>query len=153
LSIASAPGFTKYHKNDGKVLPKGFLKVQSSFISTSSNHIHHPLLSSMSRPVILILGAGANIGAHVAQTFARNGYQVALAARKLSDGQSEDGYMHIKSDFSNADSIVKAFEKVTKAFGPPSVVVFNGDSYLLTDLPRAIADCHCSCCSCPEPSQ
>jgi NADP-dependent 3-hydroxy acid dehydrogenase YdfG len=35
-------------------------------------------------PIILILGAGPNIGQAVARTFASKGYKIALAARAIS---------------------------------------------------------------------
>lgn len=77
-------------------------------------------------PVILILGAGPNIGQAVARTFASGGYKVALAARSLNEGDSTDNQLNITSDFANPDDVVDAFEKVNKVFGIPSVVVYNG---------------------------
>jgi NAD(P)-dependent dehydrogenase (short-subunit alcohol dehydrogenase family) len=79
-------------------------------------------------PVVLILGAGANIGQAVARTFASKGYKVALAARSLKETDSTDGQLNIPSDFSNSDSVVNAFAKVKEVFGIPSVVVYNGKS-------------------------
>lgn len=77
-------------------------------------------------PVILILGAGPNIGQAVARTFASKGYKVALASRSLVEADSTDNQLNIKSDFSNTDDVVNAFKKVNKVFGIPSVVVYNG---------------------------
>jgi NAD(P)-dependent dehydrogenase (short-subunit alcohol dehydrogenase family) len=77
-------------------------------------------------PVILILGAGPNIGQAVARTFASKGYKVALAARSLNEADSTDNQLNITSDFSNSNDVVNAFEKVNKVFGIPSVVVYNG---------------------------
>jgi NAD(P)-dependent dehydrogenase (short-subunit alcohol dehydrogenase family) len=77
-------------------------------------------------PVVLILGAGANVGQAVARTFASKGYKVAIAARSLKEVDSTDNQLNIPSDFSNTDSIVNAFAKVKKVFGIPSVVVYNG---------------------------
>ena len=77
-------------------------------------------------PVVLILGAGPNIGQAVARTFASKGYKVALAARSLKEADSTDNQLNIPSDFSNTDSIVNAFAKVKQVFGIPSVVVYNG---------------------------
>jgi NAD(P)-dependent dehydrogenase (short-subunit alcohol dehydrogenase family) len=78
-------------------------------------------------PVILILGAGVNVGQAIARTFTSKGYKVALAARSLKEADSTDDQLNIPSDFSNTDSIVSAFAKVEKVFGIPSVVVYNGD--------------------------
>ena len=77
-------------------------------------------------PVILILGAGAKIGFPVARHFASKGYKVALAARSIDEAESTDDQLNIKSDFSKPDDVVSAFERVKKAFGTPSVVVYNG---------------------------
>jgi len=79
-------------------------------------------------PVILILGAGPNIGQAVARTFALKGYKVALASRSLDEANSTDNQLSIKSDFTNSDDVVNAFKKVTEVFGIPSVVVYNGKS-------------------------
>lgn len=83
--------------------------------------------------VLLILGAGGNIGASVASLFAQNGYKVALAARRLQDAMDEDGRLHIHADVANAESVESAFDKVAAKFGPPDVVVYNGtwDSHIL----------------------
>lgn len=79
-------------------------------------------------PVVLILGAGANIGANVARAFATKGYKVALAARKLKDETNEDGQLTISSDFADPSSFATTFAKVREALGEPSVVVYNGTS-------------------------
>lgn len=87
-----------------------------------------PTLRTMSgtSPVILILGAGPNIGQAVAQTFASKGYKVALAARSLDEADNTDKQLNIKCDFSNPDDVVNAFKRVNEVFGIPSVVVYNG---------------------------
>lgn len=79
-------------------------------------------------PVILILGAGPNIGQAVARTFASQGFKVALAARSLKEAESTDRQLNITTDFANSDEVVSAFEKVKKTFGIPSVVVYNGET-------------------------
>ncbi|KAF4460740.1 short-chain dehydrogenase [Fusarium albosuccineum] len=76
-------------------------------------------------PVILILGAGPNIGQAVARTFASKGYKVAFASRSVKEADSTDSQLNIPSDFSKTDDVVNAFTKVKKVFGIPSVVVYN----------------------------
>ncbi|KAK9381409.1 uncharacterized protein V2V93DRAFT_358703 [Kockiozyma suomiensis] len=83
-------------------------------------------------PVILILGAGPNIGQAVARTFASKGYKVALASRSLNEADSTANSLHIPSDFANPDDVVNAFKKVTNVFGIPSVVVYNASAGMLT---------------------
>ncbi|KAH8675579.1 hypothetical protein BX600DRAFT_453019 [Xylariales sp. PMI_506] len=80
-------------------------------------------------PVILILGAGPNIGQAVARTFASKGYKVALAARSLKEADSTDNQLNITSDFANTDDVVKAFKRVREVLGIPSVVVYNAASF------------------------
>ncbi|RFU27515.1 hypothetical protein B7463_g8834, partial [Scytalidium lignicola] len=83
-------------------------------------------------PVILIFGAGPNIGQAVARTFASKGYKVALAARSLREADSTDKQLNITSDLANPDDVVNAFTKVKKVLGIPSVVVYNVSASTLT---------------------
>jgi NAD(P)-dependent dehydrogenase (short-subunit alcohol dehydrogenase family) len=79
-----------------------------------------------SAPIILILGAGANIGHHVARAFAAKGYRVASAARKLKNEDSTPTQLNIQSDFADPDAVAGAFAQTKAAMGLPSVVVYNG---------------------------
>lgn len=83
--------------------------------------------------VVLIIGAGPNVGASVAAKFSENGYRVALAARSLTDGLSADGNLHIKADLSQPSGVPSIFLKVKKAFGIPNVVVYNGSLHYTSD--------------------
>lgn len=62
-------------------------------------------------PVVLILGAGPNIGQAVARTFASKGSKVALAACSLEEADTSDNQLNIQSDFANSDDIVNAFQR------------------------------------------
>jgi NAD(P)-dependent dehydrogenase (short-subunit alcohol dehydrogenase family) len=88
----------------------------------------------MSYPIVLILGAGSNIGQGVAQAFASKGYKVALASRSIDEAASTDIQLHVRTDLSNPDEVVTTFEKVKKAFGFPSVVIYNGKCHSLKGL-------------------
>jgi NAD(P)-dependent dehydrogenase (short-subunit alcohol dehydrogenase family) len=77
-------------------------------------------------PVLIILGAGPNIGQATAKHFASKGYKVAMASRSLKEEDSTPELFNIKSDFSKPDDVVGAFAKVRKALGIPSVVLYNG---------------------------
>jgi NAD(P)-dependent dehydrogenase (short-subunit alcohol dehydrogenase family) len=81
---------------------------------------------STSTPVLFILGAGPGIGQSVAEAFAAKGYKVALAARSLQEGLGDDGYLRLKLNLTKPEDIEAAFARVTKTFGIPSVVVYNG---------------------------
>ncbi|KAK8844100.1 hypothetical protein IAR55_006894 [Kwoniella newhampshirensis] len=76
-------------------------------------------------PVLLIFGAGPNIGQAVSRTFKARGYKVALVSRSLKEGDSTKDELHVASDLSDPQSVVKAYEKVNKELGIPSVVVYN----------------------------
>ena len=89
-----------------------------------------PSTMAAKSPIVLILGAGSNIGQAVARTFASRGYKIALAARSLDEAESTDNQLNIKSDFENPDDVVDAFKKVNKVLGIPSVVVYNGKSWV-----------------------
>jgi NAD(P)-dependent dehydrogenase (short-subunit alcohol dehydrogenase family) len=74
-------------------------------------------------PILLILGAGPNVGQSVARAFAAKGYRIAVASRKATGKPDQ---LHIPSDFSNPSAVATAFAKVKEAYGIPSVVVYNG---------------------------
>lgn len=80
-------------------------------------------------PLVLIFGAGPNVGQSDARTFASNGYKVGLAARFLKEADSTDSQLHITWDISKTDDVVNAFTKIKETFRKPSVVVYNGTSH------------------------
>lgn len=77
-------------------------------------------------PVILILGAGPNVGQHVADEFSVNGYKTALVSRNVT-GKDNENQINIAADLSDPDSVPEIFSKVEAALGIPSVVVYNGE--------------------------
>ena len=79
-----------------------------------------------SSPIALILGAGPNVGHHVAQAFFTQGYKVALASRKANEAERTPTQVNIACDLSDIASVPGVFEKVKAALGTPSVVVYNG---------------------------
>ncbi|MCJ1401956.1 hypothetical protein MMC11_005173 [Xylographa trunciseda] len=101
----------------------------------------------MSSPVILILGAGGNIGAHTARVFAAKGFKVALMSRTKKPG---DDHLQIQADLSDPQSVAAVFDQVRKVLGPPSVVVHNASAHVpnppddplalsIADLERTLA--------------
>jgi NAD(P)-dependent dehydrogenase (short-subunit alcohol dehydrogenase family) len=88
----------------------------------------------MSSSVVLILGAGANIGSHVAQKFSTNGYKVATASRSPKPDHSKTIDLTLKADFSNPSSIKDIFVEVKTKLGLPSVVIYNGQSILYPNV-------------------
>lgn len=78
-------------------------------------------------PVLLILGAGSNVGSHVARAFAAKGYKVALASRSAKQESNTSDQVYISSDLSDPASVVNVFSEVKALLGLPSVVVYNGN--------------------------
>lgn len=76
--------------------------------------------------IILILGAGPNVGNSVASLFAQNKFKVALVGRSLVNGFSEDGYLEISADLADDASIPSIFQTVEQRLGMPNIVVYNG---------------------------
>lgn len=82
--------------------------------------------------VVLILGAGANVGQHVARQFASQGYKVASISRSAKSSDNTSETVHIAADLSDPESIAGVFSQVKASLGIPSVVVYNGK--LLTSV-------------------
>lgn len=81
----------------------------------------------MEAPVVLVLGAGPNIGQSVASYFAKYGYKVALASRSRQDALNANGELELSVDLAKPDSVSDLFGKVKAEFAvPPSVVIYNG---------------------------
>jgi NAD(P)-dependent dehydrogenase (short-subunit alcohol dehydrogenase family) len=77
--------------------------------------------------IILVLGAGGNVGSQVAKRFASEGYKVAVASRRGTS--PEPSYLAIKANLSAPKTVEGVFEQVKKEFGsPPNIVVYNGES-------------------------
>ena len=94
---------------------------------------------SIQSPIVLILGAGPNIGQAVARAFAAKGYRTALTSRKAIEANNTDNEIQIQADFTDPSSVVNAFSKVKSVLGmPPSVVVYNGISSCSLKSPSAI---------------
>jgi NAD(P)-dependent dehydrogenase (short-subunit alcohol dehydrogenase family) len=77
-------------------------------------------------PILLLLGAGSNIGHHVARSFAGKGYKIALVSRSLKEEDSTQDQINISADLSDPSSVAEVFSKVRARLGHPSVVVYNG---------------------------
>ncbi len=83
--------------------------------------------------VCVVVGAGAGLGLSIAQRFGKEGYAIALIARRreaLSEyvstlaqtGVTAKGY---SADVANAQSLIQAFQQIQAEMGSPSVLVYN----------------------------
>jgi NAD(P)-dependent dehydrogenase (short-subunit alcohol dehydrogenase family) len=79
-----------------------------------------------SKPVALILGSGPRVGTAVAKKLASQGYNIAIVSRKGSDTKTSEGFLSLKADFAEPNSIPALFDKVKAEFHSfPNVVVYN----------------------------
>lgn len=85
----------------------------------------------MAPPVMLILGAGPGIGEHVASAFSKKGYNVALASRSRIDRLVDERRLEFHLDLAHPDSVADVFDRVKDRWGPPNVVVYNGNMHII----------------------
>ena len=91
----------------------------------------------------LIVGAGSGLSASLARLFAKEGMQVALAARdtaKLGGLCAETKARAYTCDATKADAVRNLFEDLERAGGAPDVVVYNASGRVrgaLVDLEPA----------------
>ncbi len=80
------------------------------------------------KPCALIVGAGSGLSASLARLFAKNGYDIALAARdpdKLGELVPETGARAYACDGSREADVAKLFDAVASDFGALEVAVYN----------------------------
>lgn len=94
----------------------------------------------------LIVGAGSGLSASLARVFARNGLQVALAARnpdKLAKLVEETAAVSFACDATEPEEVAALFEVVVATMGAPDIVVYNASGRArgpITELdPDAVA--------------
>ncbi|KAJ5892949.1 short-chain dehydrogenase [Penicillium tannophilum] len=92
-----------------------------------------------SSPVLLILGAGSNVGASVAKAFSEKGYKIALASRTVKNEDSDTKDFHVACDLSDPFSVPDVFKKVKETLGIPSVVVYNASAAARSSLGDPLA--------------
>lgn len=84
--------------------------------------------------VAVVLGAGSNVGAKVAQQLGSDGYKVATVSRSGKGGESNNVALSIAADLVDPSAVSGIFEEVRTKLGEPSVVVYNGRRLRLTCL-------------------
>ena len=91
----------------------------------------------MNEPVALIVGAGPGISGAFGEALAADGYRVALASRNPGRLEALASAMKAEAfevDAAVPESVVRLFEKVERALGPPEVVLFNPSARIRGDL-------------------
>lgn len=113
----------------------------------------------MSQRVAAVVGVGPGLGAAVARRFAREGYAVALVARReesLSGArqeiESEGGTaLTVAADATDPESVTAAFGRIRGELGEPEVLVYNAGAFqmggILELTPQKFAECLRANCS------
>ena len=91
----------------------------------------------MNEKVAAVLGIGPGLGAAVARRFAREGYSVALMARReeslapvREEIEGEGGTaLPVQTDASDPGSVASAFGRVRDELGDPEVFVYNAGAF------------------------
>ena len=81
----------------------------------------------------LIVGAGSGTSASFARALARQGAEIALAARnieKLVDLKNEIGGYAISCDATRVDQVSNLFLETDELIGTPDIVLFNASDYV-----------------------
>jgi NAD(P)-dependent dehydrogenase (short-subunit alcohol dehydrogenase family) len=89
--------------------------------------------------IAAVLGVGPGLGAAVARRFAREGYAVALLARRVDALAEIEGAItsaggkaaSFAADATDAASIAAAFASVRERLGDPSVLVYNAGAFVM----------------------
>ncbi|OBZ13142.1 MULTISPECIES: SDR family NAD(P)-dependent oxidoreductase [Bacillales] len=87
----------------------------------------------MSKPLLVIVGAGPGVSAGVARKFGKEGFRIVLAARNeasLKQYAKELEELDIEAyaviaDAADPDSIANAFAQIKQQFGEPDVLLYN----------------------------
>ena len=79
----------------------------------------------MPEPVVLIFGAGANVGLAIARKFKQEGYKVAAVSRTIKDDLKQIADKAIASSLT-PEEVQKIYSEVENDLGPPSAVIYNG---------------------------
>ena len=113
----------------------------------------------MDSKVMVILGAGPGLGAAIARRFAREGFAVALMARRKENlsairQEIEDANgtgMTVEADATVAESVAQAFDRVREGLGDPEVFTYNAGAFqmgsILDLIPEQFDNCFRANCS------
>ncbi|PQE31464.1 Short-chain dehydrogenase reductase SDR protein [Rutstroemia sp. NJR-2017a WRK4] len=84
--------------------------------------------------IVLILGAGPNIGLNLARVFSSNSYKTIVVSRTAKEELTKSADLAIQADFSDPKSIKSIFDEAKQKIGVPNVVIYN-----VSNLPPAAA--------------
>ncbi len=113
----------------------------------------------MANKVAAVLGVGPGLGAAVARRFAREGFAVALMARRTEsvagvreDIENGDGTaLTVSADATDPASVAAAFDRVRAELGDPEVFVYNAGAFqmggILEISPEKFDECFKANCA------
>ncbi|GKZ98484.1 hypothetical protein AnigIFM59636_003279 [Aspergillus niger] len=81
--------------------------------------------TSESVPVVLVFGAGKNVGLSVTRKFSAEGWKVVTVSRNPSKELEGAADLTITADLTDPSSVDGIFDRVEREFGTPHVVVYN----------------------------
>ncbi|MCB0214170.1 MAG: SDR family NAD(P)-dependent oxidoreductase [Anaerolineae bacterium] len=99
----------------------------------------------MSKKICVVVGVGPGIGLAVAKRFGREGFDLALIARRAealaqyvadleASGLTARAFSADAADF---DTLVQAFDQIKEQLGPPTVLVYNA-ALIKPETPSAL---------------
>ncbi|KAF4626633.1 hypothetical protein G7Y89_g11523 [Cudoniella acicularis] len=88
--------------------------------------------------IILILGAGPNVGFSLVKLFSAKGFKTAIASRSPKAELSAAADLVVKADFEDPSSIKAVFKEVREKLGVPNVVVYNAASGIFASDPVSV---------------
>jgi NAD(P)-dependent dehydrogenase (short-subunit alcohol dehydrogenase family) len=118
-------------RNEGFGLLTHFEKVDYQNFQTS--FFNKKIILNMDHRVLLLLGAGLNVGLASITAFKAQGFKVASVSRNPSDAVQKAADLVLTADFSDPSCIADIFSKVETKLGIPNVVIYNGN-YLAPQL-------------------
>ena len=79
----------------------------------------------MSAKILLLLGAGQNIGLSTVGLYKGQGYKIVCVARTTKPSIEAQSDLCLKADFTNPESLKDVFDQVERKVGIPNVVIYN----------------------------
>ncbi|MCB0197932.1 MAG: SDR family NAD(P)-dependent oxidoreductase [Anaerolineae bacterium] len=99
----------------------------------------------MNKKICVVVGVGPGIGLAVAQRFGREGFTLALVARRTEaleqyvvDLETSGLTAHaFPADAAHFETLVQAFEQIKAQVGPPTVLVYNA-AFIKPETPSSL---------------
>ncbi|GKZ69463.1 hypothetical protein AnigIFM50267_004672 [Aspergillus niger] len=89
--------------------------------------------ASESVTVVLVFGAGKNVGLSVTRKFSAEGWKVVTVSRNPSKELEGAADLTITADLTDPSSVDGIFDRVEREFGTPHVVVYNAYAMHMSD--------------------